>query len=39
MLECIDMGIKTYGSLKIDWLLKLPFDEYEFLRKKVEKIG
>ena len=39
MLECVAMGIKTYGALKVDYLLKLPFDEYEFLRKEVNKIG
>jgi hypothetical protein len=38
MLESIAMGIKTYGALKIDWLLNLPFDDYEFIRKEIEKI-
>jgi hypothetical protein len=32
------MGIKTYGTLKMDYLLDLPFDKYEFIRKKIEEI-
>jgi hypothetical protein len=38
MQECIAIGIKTYGALKVDYLLKLPFDDYEFIRQEVEKI-
>jgi hypothetical protein len=38
LLECINMGMKTEGTLKPDYLLSLPFNEYEFIRKKVNEM-
>jgi hypothetical protein len=36
--EAVVMGIKTRGSLKVDYLLSMPFTEYEHLRKELEKV-
>jgi len=37
-LESIAMGMKTQGALTVEYLEKLPFSDYEFIRKETEGI-
>jgi hypothetical protein len=35
-LESIALGMKTQGALTVEYLMKLPYNDYEFIRKEVE---